>query len=340
MTSAAYIGMGLIGSRRRAIAEELGLETSFVVEPSVEIRSRIAGATFPVFASLEEPDALDAELCRTDVTFIAVPHDQATEACLWAFSRGSHVLCEKPMGLTSRQATAIAAAAVDAKRVFSAGFNYRYLAGVTRLRELLQDGHVGDPIAVRMFMGHGGRPHMEEEWKLALKHSGGGVLIDPGIHLVDLASHLFGPAEVIAARLARSFWNADVEDVCSLALRCGGIGVNIDVNLVSWKNLFSIEVFGSEGTVLLSGRGGNYGAQSVEYVNRWFWNGSDRREQWSLGDVDCSFHLEVEAFLQLIGDQQGDVVLSGAGDGIRALQIVEDAYELARIDKLGSGSNI
>ena len=157
--------------------------------------------------------------------------------------------------------------------------------------------------------------------------AGGGALIDPGIHLVDLALHLAGPAEMQSAILRRRFWQSDVEDNCQLTLSGNGrTDIAIEVSLTSWKNSFSIEAYGSEGQAILSGRGGNYGTQTVEYVNRWFWNGSDRREVRELGVEDSSFELETRAFLDLVATGLHDGILSGAADGLAALALVEDGY--------------
>ena len=95
--------------------------------------------------------------------------------------------------------------------------------------------------------------------------------------------------------------------------------MNIDVNLTSWKNRLEIEVSGSDGFAMTTGRGGNYGTQSAEYVNRWFWNGTDQRMQETYGDVDHSFDRETLAFLDWIETGSRDGVLSQSEDAVAAL---------------------
>jgi predicted dehydrogenase len=324
-----FVGQGLIGARRRSITESLGIETAFVVDPSPVLIEKLANSPFPVVSSIEEVEVSN----RSDAVFVAVPHDLAMQATQWAFARGAHVLCEKPMGISSAQAHQIAATAESTGLIFSAGFNYRYLAGIRRLRSLIDEGALGEIFAARILMGHGGRPGMELEWKLSAQHAGGGALIDPGIHLIDLAGYLFGSPQVLSARVRKSFWHADVEDRCALALNCAGTDVSIDVNLVSWKNLFSIEVFGRDATVLISGRGGNYGTQTLEFVNRWFWDGDDRRQSVDLGVDDQSFTLETTEFIEAARGFSSSTALSISSDGVRAIQVVESAYEIAKWDR-------
>ena len=162
--------------------------------------------------------------------------------------------------------------------------------------------------------------------KLQKKRAGGGVVIDPGIHLLDLARHLIGEPHIVHSEINRRFWNVDVEDDCNLLLRSGGADISVEVSLLAWKSGFGIEVVGSDGIAIVSGRGGNYGPQSFEFVNRWFWNGDDRRRRQDFGTQDPSFERETEAFLRWIGQGTHDAVLSTADDGVAALKLVTELY--------------
>jgi predicted dehydrogenase len=330
MTVVGFVGLGLIGSRRLAIARDLGCEVAFAVDPDSAKRDTLR-ATIPSDCTYVSTigDIAETDLKAIDAVFVAVPHDQALAACSWAFEHGAHVLCEKPMGVSLAQAVEIEKRAASANRIFCAGFNYRYLPTISGLSELLRGGQLGDIYRVRMMIGHGGRPGMEKEWKLVKARSGGGALIDPGIHLVDLARSLFGEPLVQAASLHRKFWDSDVEDNCVIALTCQDTEVSIDVTLTSWKNIFAIEVYGEQGTALLSGRGGNYGPQRLEYVNRWFWQEDDRRTFQDYGESDPSFALETTSFIEAVRSGWHDDRLSDAADGVAALRIVEDLYRTA-----------
>jgi predicted dehydrogenase len=319
-----FIGLGLIGARRLKIAETMGHEIVFAVDPDPKRRNAVTAARRA--ASVEELEVRQSDTAYA--VLIAVPHDLALEMCQWAFARRIHVLCEKPMGLTPQQAEKIAQLADAAGVQFCAGFNYRYLAGISALRELLREGKLGKLYRMRLAMGHGGRPGMEQEWKLKQARAGGGALIDPGIHLVDLALHLAGPLSVAHVSLRRHFWDSDVEDNCLLAMIGDSqLDVSIEVSLTAWKNFFSVELFGSDGMAVLNGRGGNYGSQRLEFTNRWFWSGSDDRFSTDLGVEDRSFELETRAFLELIGERKVDGILSGGADGVAALTLVQDAYD-------------
>lgn len=326
-----FIGLGLIGARRARIAMSAGYQIGFMVDPDPK-RLEIAPPDCVTAPSLKSLEALGGD--QADVVMIAVPHDLALSACQWAFARGAHVLCEKPMGLALEQAEIIAAEAEKAGRHFCAGFNYRYLPGVSALRELLRKGDLGQLYRLRLAMGHGGRPGMETEWKVKRSRAGGGAIIDPGIHLIDLALYLAGPETLQHVAMSRRFWETDIEDNCAMALRAeSGADVNLEVSLTAWKNFFVIEAYGSDGMAILNGRAGNYGTQKLEYVNRWFWNGDDRRVTKDLGLDDPSFELETRAFLDLVTTGCSDGILSSEKDGCAALAIVRSAYAMAKSQK-------
>jgi predicted dehydrogenase len=327
MTSVGFVGLGLIGARRAKIAQSLGVKIDFIVDRDP---ARFAGAPVDGCCYASSVDELDqAYRGHTDAILIAVPHNVALDVCSWAFARRSHVLCEKPMGLNLGEAKRIAGMVEATGKHFCAGFNYRYLAGVAALRDLIREGKLGRVSRARLAMGHGGRPGMETEWKLKRASAGGGALIDPGIHLVDLALHLFGAQRVDNVNLRRDFWNSDVEDSCRLILASDeGVDISIEVTLTSWKNQFEIEVYGSDALAILTGRGGNYGTQRLEVTGRWFWQGATRPTVLDLGSQDPSFELETQAFLELVATGGTDVVLSDAAAGCAALAIVEQAYDM------------
>lgn len=331
MMTVGFVGLGLIGARRHRIVQQMGCRIAFAVEPDPARRASLQIEGCRYATDITELNAADLE--PIDAIFIAVPHDLAHSVCLWAIERNAHILCEKPLGMAFAEAEAIRSKANARRLHLCAGFNYRFLTGVSAVRDLLREGALGEVHRVRMCMAHGGRPGMETEWKLQKRRAGGGALIDPGIHLVDLVRHLFGEPEVVDCELRSRFWNVDVEDNCLLRMRVGAADIAIDVGLTCWKNLFYIEIFGRDGVALVRGRGGNYGTQTVEYVNRWFWSGDDRRILRDFGTVDTSFELETRSFLRKVAEGTLDDVLSIADDGCAALRVVEAAYAAAVLPK-------
>lgn len=326
MTPVGFIGLGLIGKRRFQIVRDMGQPTVFAVDPDSRRYEQFEIGDCRFVQTIGQ---LDDNLINTaKALFVAVPHNLAAGYCRWAIERGMHVLCEKPMGITSVEAETLRRLANQAGVRFCAGFNYRFMPGIAELRELLRSKKFGTLHHVRMAIGHGGRPGMESEWKLQKAKAGGGALIDPGIHLIDLIRDLFGEPMIVSSQLKRLYWPSDVEDNCFVIFQVGDIDVTMEVSLTNWKNRFLIEVYGSDGQVAITGRGGNYGPQRLEFVNRWFWK-EDRRFERDYGNSDPSFERETRAFIESVTLPSSDPVLSDATDGYTALKIVEEIYSKA-----------
>lgn len=316
------IGLGLIGQRRLQIAHDMGHAVAFGVDPESRRWRQASLPDCRFVARLEEVDIGTAK-----TVFIAVPHHLAFPCVSWALESGLHVMCEKPLGLNQDQAERLWQSARQRNLCLAIGFNYRFLVGVRRLRALLTEGRLGRLQRVRMLLGHGGRPGMEKEWKLQRAMAGGGVVMDPGIHLLDLVRHLVGEPTLTGARLRRCFWPADVEDNACLDFRCDEADVSLELSLTHWQNQFSLEFYGSEAMAVATGRGGNYGTQQLQLVNRWFWqHGNDHREHLELGTVDDSFVLETQAFLDWCNGAPVHPSLATGGDGVAAAALVDAIY--------------
>jgi len=263
---------------------------------------------------------------------VAVPHDVAAAIACDFLKCGVNTFVEKTMGRDLADATRLAAVAEASSARLGVGFNYRHYPAVIRAKALIDAGEIGAVRLTRMVMGHGGRPDYEHEWKAQGARSGGGVLLDPGIHLIDLAHFLVGTIAPVQAHIARVFWPADVEDVAQALLRTdsGGL-VSIQTSLVDWRNRFGIEVFGADGYVKIDGRMGTYGPQTLTLGKRWGWlDHPSQAESESIehfGDQDESFDVEIKALVGAFKD--GRPLPADHRDGLAAMQLVAQLYATA-----------
>src|SRR5437879_1995089 len=137
---------------------------------------------------------------------------------------GHRVLVEKPLGRSLAEAELLAGQArVDQLWV---GLNYRFFRGIAALIVDIRRGTFGQPIALNATIGHGGAPGMEKSWKLDPIRAGGGALIDPGIHLLDLAILLSAePPSVVGGRAWAGIWDTGVEEECHLVLAAPNVPI-------------------------------------------------------------------------------------------------------------------
>src|SRR5438876_4737046 len=320
------VGCGVIGSRRAAIAAAHA--SSRVVTVSDRDRSRTAD----VAATTGAKAVLDWEAVvedpAVDIVVVATTHDWLAPVAMRALQAGKHVLCEKPMSVSSRQAEEVLTAARVHSRLVHVGFNHRYHPAVRRAHDLAMAGEVGNILFVRCRYGHGGRPGYEREWRMNPDVSGGGELLDQGIHAIDLFRWFLGDLYEVTGMTATWVWAAPVEDnVFALFRSRGGQVASLHASWTQWKNVFSFEVFGERGALVVEGLGNSYGTERLSIYRRAV-SGAPSEEQMEFRGPDESWEREWEEFLASIGN--GHAVHVGADDGLAALRLVEAVYEAAR----------
>jgi predicted dehydrogenase len=256
------VGCGLIGRKRAAALDGDALVACCDVDGAA------AGALAAEYGGDAVAD-VDAVLpYKPDVVVVAVPHDRLAGLAVRALQGGAHVLVEKPAGIGTADVDLIAAAAVAAGRRVKVGFNHRFHPAVARVLEEAASGRFGDVMFARARYGHGGRIGYEREWRMDRVLSGGGEMIDQGMHLLDLYHALLGPLPVASALVRTQFWEADVEDNAVVVLGEATSGAARDapwatfhVSWTEWKNLFSLEVYCRTGKLTVDGLAGSYGPQ-------------------------------------------------------------------------------
>jgi predicted dehydrogenase len=129
-----------------------------------------------------------------EAVYVAVPHDLHLPVVSAAIEAGRHVLCEKPLGLNVEQAAALHALATAKGVTHMVGFLQRYLPVYRQMKQLVEEGRLGDVrhVAVHSMQGFAARPGQPFTWRDQVARTGaGGVLGDTGAHVIDLVLWLF-----------------------------------------------------------------------------------------------------------------------------------------------------
>ncbi len=244
---------------------------------------------------------------------------------LAAVRAGKHVLVEKPGALNAAQLRTLQAAADQAGVRVRIGYNHRFHPALQKAHELADSGVLGPMMFLRGRYGHGGRKGYDREWRADPKLSGGGELIDQGVHLIDLAGWFLGDFPTVAGHAATFFWDMKVDDNAFLSLRtAGGQTAWLHVSCTEWKNLFSLELYGRDGKVAIDGLGGSYGPEKCTYYKMLPQMGPPETTVWDYPAGDNSWKLELAAFEEDI--RTGRAPSPGLREGIRTLEIVESIY--------------
>lgn len=317
------VGCGLIGRKRAdALREVDSLVGVFDADPQARA-SLAAGCGARDCAVLEELLALSP-----DAVIVAVSHDALADCSVRALAAGAHVLVEKPAGIGTADVERIATAAARAERRVKVGFNHRFHPGLARAaREVLSGDH-GELMHLRARYGHGGRLGYDREWRADPRRSGGGELVDQGMHLLDLSHWLAGPLPLHSAILRTQFWDMPVEDNAALLLgdpgaRRGPWAI-LHATWTEWKNMFSLEIYCAEAKLQVDGLVRSYGSQTLRIYRMDSSLGPPALEELTYPDVDHSWQAEWEHFAARVDD--GGEILGGLPDAHYAWSIIEAAY--------------
>lgn len=318
----AIVGCGLIGQKRaKALAE-----TRLVACVDVDLeKARALASQFSDCQSFSCWEEIMANK-GIDIVIVATPNGQLAEITMAAIAAGKHVLVEKPAGRNAKELDRVIAAAEQSSVKVRVGFNHRYHPALQKAHEMFEKGEIGDLMFLRARYGHGGRLGYEKEWRAKPEISGGGELIDQGVHLIDLARWFLGDFTEVQGFAHTYFWNMPVEDNAFLLLKTHGKkAAFLHVSCTEWKNLFSLEVYGRHGKLHVEGLGGSYGVEKLTYYKMFPEMGPPESTVFNYAIPDNSWEIEFAEFLEDI--RLGRQPAAGLSDAEAALAIVEKIYK-------------
>lgn len=246
----AVIGAGVVG-RMRARTVAAASDTSLIAVADVdEGRARAAVAGTGARAVMDYHQAID--LPGVEAVIVSSPGHLHEPMVMAALAEGKHVLCEKPLGIDVPSCRRMVEAAARAKRTLAVGFNHRYYPAFKHLKNTIESGAIGAVDHVRAHAGHPGLHEFRAEWMYQQATSGGGAMMDIGIHLTDLVRFAVGDVTDVTGMCSNRIWNVPgSEDNAIVMMKAaGGIPVRYQATWSEWKGYrLSLEVYGGRGMV-------------------------------------------------------------------------------------------
>jgi predicted dehydrogenase len=328
----ALVGAGAFGARRAAAASANPCSSLRVVSDSDFSRARdVAGS----IGALPVADWREA-VVRPDVgvVIVATPPAAAPEICFAALAAGKHVLVEKPFGRTAGEIVGCVRLANQSHRALKVGYNHRYHPALAQAYEMFRAGVIGRLLYLRCCYGHGGRSGYEREWRSLPEISGGGQLLDQGVHAIDLFRWFAGEFAEALAFLSTAYWPiAPAEDNVFALLRTNsGITAQLHASWTQWKNTFSFEIGGDAGTLLVTGLGRSYGPERLLCHIRRRLGGAPDEKSFEFPQQDDSLAREWDDFLDAINE--GREPMSSGADAARTLAVVDGLYASAQARRI------
>ena len=332
------IGYGRIGRRRAGIVENHPrLSLVAVADPALDD----AGA-LPASCAVRT-SGTDLLKDDVDAVFVCTPNAATTGLVVEALEAGKHVFAEKPPGRCAADIARmrdVEARTPELKLKF--GFNHREHDSVRVSQSLIASGDLGRLMWMRGTYGKAGGPGYEGNWRADPEIAGGGILLDQGIHMLELFRLFGGEFSEVKSFVGQAFWQAGLEDNAFALLRgAGGTTAMLHSSATHWNHMFRLELYLTEGYLVLEGfltGSGTYGRETL-VIGRRDWNDHDsargrpREERYHFDD-DRSWEREVEDFVRCIST--GAAVTSGSSlDAQRAMDLVsrvyaDDAWGVAR----------
>jgi predicted dehydrogenase len=265
-----------------------------------------------------------------DVLFVCVPNNLAPEITIAGLEKNLHVFCEKPPGRNIQDICDV----IRCERrhpglKLKYGFNHRYHDSVIDALKLIQSGELGDVLNIRGVYGKSKIISFQSDWRTRFADAGGGILLDQGIHMVDLMRLFAGEFVDIKSFISNDFWKHDVEDnAYSLMRTADGVVAMLHSSATQWRHRFELEIALRKGTVTLSGilsGTKSYGAETLKVAWATDDGAGDPREVRTRYNVDHSWWDEIVEFAEAI--RGGTPIINGSSlDALNTMHLVFRIY--------------
>jgi predicted dehydrogenase len=312
-------------TRARAIAASGKAKVSLVYDPNAQ--------DFKGY-----PTAPDAESIlgdpQVDAVFVCTPNCQNRPLTIAALQAGKNVFCEKPPAFTAAEVEEIQAVERASKRKLMYGFNHRHHASIRAMKALVESGHYGRVLWMRGRYGKSVDHTYFDSWRAKKDLAGGGILLDQGVHMLDLFLLLGGEFDEVQAMLSSLYWNLPgIEDNVFAQFRNSktGVAASFHSTMTQWRHLFSLEVFLESGYLVLNGlktQSGSYGEEILTVAkNRSVapaatWDDEDR----TTFSVDHSWDDETNYFLDAVLLNRA-IEAGNSTDALRVMRLVDAVYQ-------------
>ncbi|MBI1998864.1 MAG: Gfo/Idh/MocA family oxidoreductase [Parcubacteria group bacterium] len=322
----ALIGAGGIGSRwAKAIAGNKKCILSVICDVDYAKAEILAGR----FRGCRAESSWErvARAKDIDAAVVALPHNLLAPVSIAFLKNKKHVLCEKPGGISPAEVEKAIALAKKNRVRYMICFNHRYHDGFVRARKLFEGGAIGEILFIRARYGFGGRKGYEKEWRFNKKISGGGELIDQGVHMIDLVRWFLGDIAEVRGFTEDTFWKGGVEDNAFLILKNKKRQMaSIHVSWTQWDPMHSFEIYGTKGYLVIDGLGKKYGGGERLHIGKRSKNfGADEKVIVCDNNADRSLLLSFREFVSAIREER-EPVPSGY-NGLETLRIAHSIYD-------------
>lgn len=320
-------GYGVVGRRRRVVVDS---HPGLVMIAACDRNFAPGDTTVDGLAAYTEVESMLAAEAL-DVLFVCLTNDVAADATIAGLQRGLHVFCEKPPGrdvADIRRVIEVEKAYPQLKLKY--GFNHRYHESIRDALTLLRSNELGRLINMRGVYGKSKIIDFRSpsHWRTKRAVAGGGILLDQGIHMLDLMRLFGGEFTQVQAIVSNDHWHHDVEDNAYALMRSDqGVVALMHSTATEWRHRFRLEMSLERGSIVLGGiltSSKSYGAETITVSWKTEDDAGDPMERTTRYNSDPSWKEEVDEFAEAV--LNGAAIINGSSDD--ALKTMELVYRI------------
>jgi predicted dehydrogenase len=319
-------GYGIVGKRRRQVIDERDdMSVVAVCDQTLDGEGAFDDGTlyFTDYRKL-----LNENL---DALLVCMSNDIAAEVTVAGLEKNLHVFCEKPPGRDVADIESVVACSSSRPHLkLKYGFNHRYHHSVREALKIVRSGELGRVINLR---GVYGKSQLitfgQDSWRTRRELAGGGVLLDQGIHMVDLIRLFAGEFTNVHSFVSNDHWGHEVEDNAYALMRTAeGTVAMLHSSATQWRHSFRLEINLARGALILSGilsGSKSYGAETLTVMRIGEDDRGDPREDTTRYNQDPSWSDEIAEFAEaVIKDKK--ITNGSADEALKTMQLVYRIY--------------
>lgn len=325
----AIIGMGRMGNTRyQAITRHGGFRVTAVCDTREEVLEPFSEEHFSDWRTC-------LEKMRPSVVIVCTINAVIPEVVCHALEHGCHVFAEKPPGRSLGDALRMQQCYCGKKgQVLKFGFNHRYHNSVIEAKSLIESGFLGDVVSARGVYGKAA-DLTKDEWRNHVELAGGGILLDQGIHMLDLLRYLVGDFTEVDGFTDHLVWKKSGGEDTAFAMMqtADGKVAMLHSSAIQWKHKFDLDITCTNGYIALNGlltSTRSYGEERITYYKR-----DLRQESGKIGnpteytmcfDEDFSWDWEMKEFYDALEGKRK--IMNGTiEDAVGVMKLIEGIYE-------------
>jgi predicted dehydrogenase len=323
-------GYGVVGKTRHAsILRNTPLKVNAISEASPQAQKDIPNDC-DIYNTYQEL----IEKAEIEIVFISLPNKFAAEAVKLSLEKGLHVFCEKPPARTLDELTEVYKLFQnypDQKLMY--GFNHRFHLSVEEAKKIIDNNTLGKIINLKGVYGKSQIISFNQtDWRTKREESGGGILLDQGIHMLDLIRYLSGKNfSKIFSFIDNAFWNYDVEDNAYVLMKSSdGVVAQLHSSATQWRHVFKLEITFQKGSLVLGGLltgSKSYGDETLRIITS---NPEKDKgmpmESTTKFNEDVSWDNEIQYFYNCLTNNL-EIQRGSIQDAIETMKLVEAIYK-------------